>query len=170
MELETIRMQLSQLRLPTAAKELQDVLSKQKKAVTLGWVSALLEREIDARRESSLKARLSRRQSFRRSKPGRPSILCSTHASTSRDFRNSSHWPSFATIRLSSFWDRQEPANPILRRPSESLPFTMGIAFIGRQRKNFNAKSLRPNLETIWMISSERSSPPNSGSMTILVS
>ena len=58
MELETIRTQLSSLRLLTAAKELQDVLSKQKRAVTLGWVSALLEREIDARRESSLKSRL----------------------------------------------------------------------------------------------------------------
>ena len=58
MELETIRILLSQLRLPTAARELDEVLSKQKKAVTLGWVGALLEREIDARRESSLRARL----------------------------------------------------------------------------------------------------------------
>ncbi|MGK5090297.1 IS21-like element helper ATPase IstB [Bdellovibrionota bacterium FG-2] len=58
MELETIRMQRSQLRLPTAARELEEVLSKQKKAVSLAWVSALLEREIDARRESSLKSKL----------------------------------------------------------------------------------------------------------------
>lgn len=58
MELETLRIQLSQLRLSTAARELEEVLSKQKKAISLGWVSSLLEREIDSRQESSLKSRL----------------------------------------------------------------------------------------------------------------
>jgi DNA replication protein DnaC len=58
MELQTIRNQLNHLRLPTAARELESVLAKQSKAVALGWVSALLEREIDSRKERSLNARI----------------------------------------------------------------------------------------------------------------
>lgn len=58
MELDTVRNQLKQLRLATAAKELEQVLSKNKKAAHLGWVRELLEREIDARRESALRLRL----------------------------------------------------------------------------------------------------------------
>ncbi len=58
MNIETIRSQLRELRLPAAATELEGVLSEQKKAVSLGWVSELLQREIDTRRENSLQARI----------------------------------------------------------------------------------------------------------------
>lgn len=58
MEVETIRSQLKTLRLATAARELEEVLTKQKKAVNLGWMADLLERELDARRESALKTRI----------------------------------------------------------------------------------------------------------------
>lgn len=55
---EILRQLLTSLRLPTASRELDAVLSNQKKAVSLGWVSDLLERELDSRRENSLNHRL----------------------------------------------------------------------------------------------------------------
>lgn len=55
---ETIKALLTDLRMHTAAHELEPVLAVQKKAVSLGWVAALLEREVDARREKSLKHRI----------------------------------------------------------------------------------------------------------------
>jgi DNA replication protein DnaC len=55
---EIVKSLLKDLRLPIAARELEPVLSQQKKAVSLGWVSELLEREIDSRRETSLRNRL----------------------------------------------------------------------------------------------------------------
>jgi DNA replication protein DnaC len=55
---EILKSQFTTLRLPTAARELEGVLAEQKKAVSLGWVSSLLERETDARREKSFKHRL----------------------------------------------------------------------------------------------------------------
>jgi len=58
MELDTVRNQLKQLRLATAARELEQVLAKNKKAANLAWVRELFEREIDARRESALRLRL----------------------------------------------------------------------------------------------------------------
>jgi DNA replication protein DnaC len=58
MNIETIRSQLRELRLPSAAAELEGILSEQKKAVSLGWVSELLQREMDTRRENSLQARI----------------------------------------------------------------------------------------------------------------
>lgn len=58
MELDVVRSQLSQLKLATASRELEEVISRTKKAVSLDWLSRLLEREIDARKESSLKTRL----------------------------------------------------------------------------------------------------------------
>lgn len=58
MELEVVRNQLRLLKLATASKELEEVISRTKKAVSLDWLSQLLEREIDARKEGSLKARL----------------------------------------------------------------------------------------------------------------
>jgi DNA replication protein DnaC len=58
MDVETIRNQLKALRLATASRELEDVLTKQKKAVNLSWIADLLERELDARRESALKTRI----------------------------------------------------------------------------------------------------------------
>jgi len=50
--------QLKALRLKTAASELDDVLSQKKKAVSLEWLTELLQRELDARREKALKNRL----------------------------------------------------------------------------------------------------------------
>ncbi len=58
MEIEVVRNQLRQLKLATATSELEEVLSGTKKAVSLDWLSRLLEREIDARKESSLRTRL----------------------------------------------------------------------------------------------------------------
>jgi DNA replication protein DnaC len=58
MELETVRHQLRQLRLMTAAQEIDSVLEKTKKAVQLDWVSTLFERELDARKENALKLRI----------------------------------------------------------------------------------------------------------------
>jgi len=58
MDVETIRNQLKSLRLATAARELDSVLTRQKRAVNLGWMSELLEREIDSRKESALRTRI----------------------------------------------------------------------------------------------------------------
>lgn len=55
---EILKSLLTDLRLHTAARELEPVLANQKKAVSLGWASDLLGREIDFRREKSLKHRL----------------------------------------------------------------------------------------------------------------
>ncbi len=54
MNIETVRNQCKALRLHTAATELEEVVSEHKKAVSLTWISDLLEREIDARREKAL--------------------------------------------------------------------------------------------------------------------
>lgn len=58
MNLETIQAQLKGLRLSVAAAEIESVLANQNKAVSLGWVSELLQREQDARRENTLRARI----------------------------------------------------------------------------------------------------------------
>lgn len=58
MNIETMKTQLSALRLATAAQELEGVIEKQKKAVSLSWASELFEREIDARKAKGLKKRL----------------------------------------------------------------------------------------------------------------
>lgn len=55
---EIVKSMLIDLRLHTAARELEPVLANQKKAVSLGWLSDLLEREIDVRRQKSLQHRL----------------------------------------------------------------------------------------------------------------
>lgn len=60
MNIETVRHQFKALRLHTAATELEEVVSEHKKAVSLTWVSDLLEREIDARREKALMGRIKR--------------------------------------------------------------------------------------------------------------
>src|ERR1035437_8137737 len=49
---------LRSLRLPTAANELESVLSGQKQAVSTGWVEDLLSRELDQRKENSLQIRI----------------------------------------------------------------------------------------------------------------
>lgn len=58
MNIEILKSQLTELKLLTAAQEIESVLEKQKKAVSLSWVSDLLERESDARREKKLKVRI----------------------------------------------------------------------------------------------------------------
>jgi DNA replication protein DnaC len=58
MNVETMKIQLANLRLATAAQEIEAVLANQKKAVSLSWVSELLERELDARKAKGLKKRL----------------------------------------------------------------------------------------------------------------
>jgi len=60
MNTETIKAQLKELRLKVAASEVEDVLSRQKKTVPLDWLSTLLSREIDARRESAVQYRIRR--------------------------------------------------------------------------------------------------------------
>jgi hypothetical protein len=46
MNAETVRSQLKTLKLHTAATELQEVLEQHKKAVSLSWISDLLERHL----------------------------------------------------------------------------------------------------------------------------
>lgn len=58
MTFETVKNQLKALRLGACAKELEAVLSRHKKAASLSWVSELLEKELDARKEASLRNRL----------------------------------------------------------------------------------------------------------------
>lgn len=58
MNIETVRNQLKTLKLHTAAAEFQEVLAQHKKAVSLSWISDLLEREIDSRREKALRTRI----------------------------------------------------------------------------------------------------------------
>jgi len=58
MNVETIRNQLTKLRLPTAAAELEEILAKDKKAVSLNWVSELFEREIDAKKQKATALRI----------------------------------------------------------------------------------------------------------------
>lgn len=60
MNVETIKSQLRKLKLSTAAAEFDEVAAKHKAAVSLHWVSELLERELDKRRERSLQKRIER--------------------------------------------------------------------------------------------------------------
>lgn len=60
MNIEAVRKQLKTLKLSTAAQEMEEVLRHHKEAVSVGWVSDLLEREIDARSERSLQRRIER--------------------------------------------------------------------------------------------------------------
>src|SRR5437660_770419 len=60
MNITTIKNQLKALRLPTAREEIEEVLSRRKQAVELDWVSELLEREIDARKQRALERRIRR--------------------------------------------------------------------------------------------------------------
>jgi DNA replication protein DnaC len=60
MSVETMQAQLRKLMLSTAAKEIEEVLSKHKKTVSLDWVSELLEREIDSRKERGIQTRIKR--------------------------------------------------------------------------------------------------------------
>lgn len=60
MNIETVRSQFKTLKLHIAASEMEEVVVKHKTAVSFSWVSDLLEREIDARREKALMARIKR--------------------------------------------------------------------------------------------------------------
>jgi DNA replication protein DnaC len=60
MNIEAVRKQLKMLKLSTAAREMEEVLGRYKQAVDLAWVSELLERELDARRERALQRRIQR--------------------------------------------------------------------------------------------------------------
>lgn len=60
MSVETMQAQLRKLQMGTAAREIEEVLSKHKKSVSLDWVSELLEREIDSRKERGIQARIKR--------------------------------------------------------------------------------------------------------------
>jgi DNA replication protein DnaC len=62
MNIETVQQQLKKLKLSTAARELEDVLSGHKKAASVEWVSQLLERELDSRKERALEGRIKRAQ------------------------------------------------------------------------------------------------------------
>lgn len=58
MSLDTVKQQLKQVRLSHASKEIDGVIERHKKAVSLGWVSDLLEKEIDARKENANRLRV----------------------------------------------------------------------------------------------------------------
>lgn len=58
MSVKNIESLLRTLRLPTAAKDLEEILANQKKAVNTNWVEELLSREVDHRREKSLQLRI----------------------------------------------------------------------------------------------------------------
>ena len=58
MNLKTIQSQFKSLRMPEAAKSLEDVLAKYKTGTSLNWLSELLQLEIDARKESTLQRRI----------------------------------------------------------------------------------------------------------------
>jgi DNA replication protein DnaC len=51
---------LRDLRLVTAASELGSVLKESKENVSLGWITNLLQREVDSRCEKSLQAKIVR--------------------------------------------------------------------------------------------------------------
>jgi DNA replication protein DnaC len=58
MNVEVVKNQLKHLRLATAAKEIDEILVNHKKAVSLTWLSDLLDRELTARKENGLKLRI----------------------------------------------------------------------------------------------------------------
>lgn len=58
MNIKTLKQQLSSLHLSVASEELEQVLQKERNAVSLNWISSLLEREIDHRKEKAIKTRI----------------------------------------------------------------------------------------------------------------
>lgn len=59
MKVDTIRDQLKKLKMKTAAEELEDVLEK-RKGNDIGWLSDLLERELDGRKDNAIERRIKR--------------------------------------------------------------------------------------------------------------
>jgi DNA replication protein DnaC len=62
MSLKAVESLLTQLRLPTAAAELNAVISEEKSSPQLGWVLNLLQREVDSRKERQLQGQVKRSQ------------------------------------------------------------------------------------------------------------
>lgn len=58
MSLQVVKEQMRKLMLSTAANEIDEILTKQKKAVSLGWITELLEKELDMRRANSVTKRV----------------------------------------------------------------------------------------------------------------
>lgn len=58
MNVETVKMQLKSLHLSAAAGEIDEVLARHRSAASLGWMSELLERELDARKERAMERRI----------------------------------------------------------------------------------------------------------------
>jgi DNA replication protein DnaC len=58
MQIDVIREQLKQLRLPSAMAELEMILQKRKIKSDINWLSELLEAELDARKESAVERRI----------------------------------------------------------------------------------------------------------------
>lgn len=60
MTVDTIRDQLKTLRLSHAAGELETILTKRKSRAEVGWLSELLETELDARKQNAVERRIKR--------------------------------------------------------------------------------------------------------------
>lgn len=58
MSLEQVRNHLTNLRLYTAASEIEAILAAQRKSVPIDWLEALLAREVDARKERAVQRRI----------------------------------------------------------------------------------------------------------------
>lgn len=58
MNIETVKSQLKSLKLSTAARELENIVKSNRQAVSLHWISELLEREIDERKERAMARRI----------------------------------------------------------------------------------------------------------------
>jgi DNA replication protein DnaC len=60
MNSETIKAQMRELRLKTAASLLEDTIASQRKTVTLDWLGTLLAHELDARKQEAIQSRIRR--------------------------------------------------------------------------------------------------------------
>jgi DNA replication protein DnaC len=115
MNTETVRSQFKTLKLHTAASEMEGVVVKHKTAVSFSWVSDLLEREIDARREKALLPRI-KRANF-------PEITTlegfgwsfnpDINEDNIRELATLS-FILFEATRFAFFWVNREPVRPIL--------------------------------------------------------
>lgn len=60
MSIKSLESLMKELRLKTASSELKDLLKEYKSNVSLDWITDLLQREVDARKENALKMRIRR--------------------------------------------------------------------------------------------------------------
>lgn len=58
MNVEVVREQMRRLKLKTASEELNQFLSKKKKAIDLSWITELFEIELDARKQNTINRRI----------------------------------------------------------------------------------------------------------------